>query len=108
MIQVSINSQKFKVKDCHGFSKYTGLMFDKLHDKDGALLKTNSIWMLFTPMELDLLFLIDDKIIDIQRAIPATLNPNSWRIYKCLKADSCLELKAGLFKGRVGDRVRIS
>ncbi len=103
---VSVDGQKFEVKDCRGLSKYRGLMFDRLKGRDGALLDANSIWMLFTPVELDLIFIDKDKrVVDIQRAVPLTLNPKTWKVYKCPEAKWCLELKKELFKGRVGDQV---
>lgn len=106
MITVKIDSQKISVKLCKGFSKYKGLMFDRLKDKDGALLEAKAIWMLFTKYPLDLIFIDRERrIVNIQRAIPLTLDPKTWKIYRCPRARWCLELKEGLFKGKVSDKI---
>jgi uncharacterized membrane protein (UPF0127 family) len=62
---------------------------------DGALVYANNIWMPFVRRKLDLLFL-DKKfrVIDIQEAVPLTLNPKTWMVYKNYRAKYCLEIKS--------------
>lgn len=96
VINTRIGKKTLVIKDCKGFSSIKGLMFDALSDCDGALIYSNSIWMPFVKHELDLIFLGKNfKIIEIQHAVPLTLNPVTWKIYKNEKAKYCLEIKSG-------------
>ena len=48
-------------------------------------------------IDLDLFFLDKTfRVIDIQKAVPITLNPKTWKIHKNKNARYCLEIKAGL------------
>jgi len=82
-------------------------MFDDMNDKDGALIHGNSIWMPFVKYDLDLFFLDKDfVVVDVQKAVPLTFNPKTWRTYKCEEAKYCLEIKQGLVKLKKGARIR--
>ena len=106
--EIKINKKKFRIKDCKGLSSIRGLMFDKMNDIDGALIYANKIWMPFVKHELDLLFLDENlRIIEKQRATPATLNPKTWKIYKCDEAKYCLELRTGTVKAKNGMNINI-
>ena len=95
IINFKLNSRTFRVKDCKGMSSLRGLMFDSLEDKDGALIYANSIWMPFVKHSLDLFFMDKNfKVVGKQKAVPITLNPKTWKIYKNKKAKYCLEIKA--------------
>ncbi len=95
IIKIKIKGKIFRVKDCRGISSVRGLMFDDIKGHDGALVYANSIWMPFVKHNLDLFFL-DEKfrVIGKQRAVPLTLNPKTWKVYKNKKARYCLEIKA--------------
>ncbi len=97
-----VSGKKLRIKDCRGFSSVKGLMFDTMKNKDGALIYANNIWMPFVKHELDLLFL-DEKfnIVKKEKAVPMTLRASTWKVYKCEGAKYCLELKAGLVKGKI-------
>ncbi len=93
MITIKMGRKKFRVKDCKGLSSIRGMMFDN-SDADGALIYGNSIWMPFVRQNLDLFFLDENKkVIEKKRAVPLTLNPKTWKIYKNKKAKYCLEIK---------------
>lgn len=106
IITVKLGRSKIRIKDCKGLSSFRGLMFDSMTKYSGALIYANSIWMPFVKHGLDLLFLSADlKIVDVQRAVPVTLNPKTWKVYKCGRAEYCLEIKAGLTKARKGTKI---
>lgn len=101
-----IGNKTVKIKDCKGLASLFGLAFDDMRGHDGALIYSNSLWMPFVKKNLDLLFLDSDfRVIDIQRAVPITLNPKTWKDYKNKKARYCLELKTGLVHTRNGSKV---
>lgn len=94
IIDFRLNGKKFRVKDCKGLASIRGLMFDS-SDCDGALIYGNRIWMPFVKHKLDLFFLDEKfKVISKQKAVPLTLNPKTWKVYKNSKATYCLEIKA--------------
>ena len=106
---IKVGSRVLKVKNCNGFASLCGLAFDDMKKHNGALIYSNNIWMPFVKHELDLLFLDSDfKILDIQRAIPLSLNPKTWKYYKNKNARYCLELKSGLVSARKGLKVIIN
>jgi uncharacterized membrane protein (UPF0127 family) len=103
-IRITVGNKKLRIKDCKGLSSLRGLMFDRMNNIDGALVYANNIWMPFVKRKLDLLFL-DRKfrVIQIQEAVPLTLNPKTWRVYSDFRANYCLEIRSGLVdkaKGR--------
>ena len=103
-----INSKKLKIKDCKGISSVKGLMFNSMNNIDGALIYANKIWMPFVKHNLDLLFLDENfRLLKKQLAVPATLNPKTWKIYECSDAKYCLELKAGTIKANNGTKIKI-
>ena len=70
------------------FTKVKGLMFKKLEKDQGLLFsfskdKKWEIWMPFVPENLGLIFLdFKKKVVDKMKAIPITLRPKTWKIYK--------------------------
>ena len=93
-IPVVVGTKKLRIKDCKGLSSVKGLMFNDMTTTDGALIYGKSVWMPFVKHELTLVFL--DKrfaTTSIQYAVPMTLRPRTWKIYKDEKAAYCLELK---------------
>lgn len=93
-IKFKIGNRVFRIKDCKGLSSIRGLMFDDMTDKDGALIYANSIWMPFVKHKLILFFMDENfKILKKETAVPITLNPKTWKIYKCDKAKYCLEIR---------------
>ncbi len=95
IIKMKIGGRVFRVKDCEGISSVRGLMFDDVEGYDGALIHANNIWMPFVKHRLDLFFLDKKfKVIEKQKAVPLTLNPNTWKVYKNNKAKYCLEIKS--------------
>ena len=107
MLKVKVKNKTFRIKNCRGVKSIRGLMFDSMEDKHGALIYANSIWMPFVKHDLDLLFL-DKKLkpVSKKRAVPITFHPRTWKFYKHENAKYCLELKAGLVKGKI-NRVKI-
>lgn len=107
-MKIKINKKIFEIKDCKGFSSMRGLMFDDLKDKDGALIYANNIWMPFVKHRLDLLFL-DEKfrLVERKRAVPMTLHPKTWKIYKNKNAKYCLELKSGMIEQNSEMRIMV-
>ena len=100
---LKIGKKRLRIKDCRGLSSISGLMFNSMKKIDGALIYGANIWMPFVKTDLDLLFLDRSyKIVDVQRAVPATLNTKTWKIYSSKRARYCLELKAGLVRARKG------
>ncbi|MFH1420993.1 MAG: hypothetical protein ABIG30_03470 [Candidatus Aenigmatarchaeota archaeon] len=99
MLLQTDDGTKLNVKDCtQTLSSMKGLMFSRLRDIDGALVKGNIIWMPFCK-PLDLFFLDKDfNFLEKQPAAPLTLNPKSWKTYSCKAASYCLELRPGLIK----------
>ena len=98
---VRVGNKKIRIKDCSGLKSVSGLILDDMKKHSGALIYSNNIWMPFVKHELDLLFLDGEfRIIDIQKALPLTLNPKTWRVYKNNKAKYCLEIKTGLVRAR--------
>ena len=95
IINFKLNGKNYKVKDCKGLSSARGLMFDDIKGYDGALIYANNIWMPFVKHKLDLFFL-DDKfsVLSKEKAVPMTLNPKTWKVYKNDKAKYCLEIKS--------------
>lgn len=95
IIKIRIGRKILRIKDCKGLSSLWGLMFDNMDKIDGALVYANNIWMPFVKKRLDLLFL-DKKfrVIDIQVAVPLTLNPKTWMVYANYRAKYCLEIKS--------------
>ena len=103
---VRISGKRVKIKDCRGFGSISGLMFKDMTDHKGALIHSNSVWMPFVQHELDLLFLDKNHfVIDIQRAIPLSFDPRTWKVYKCNKARYCLELKADTVSVKKGLKI---
>ncbi len=94
-MKIRVNKKTIEVKDCCGIRALKGLMFDK--KSRGALIRGNSIWMPFVNSKLDLLFLDKNyRIIEVQKALPLTLNPRTWKTYRCPKAKYCLEIRRGI------------
>ncbi|MFC2143373.1 DUF192 domain-containing protein [Candidatus Aenigmatarchaeota archaeon] len=101
-IKVKIKKKNFKIKNCTGLRSVRGLMFDSMEDKHGALIYANNIWMPFVKHDLDLMFLDENmKVLSMERAVPVSLRSSTWRTYRNEDAKYCLELKAGLIKGKV-------
>ena len=98
--KMKIGNRILKIKECHGIHSLTGLMFDKMNGVDGAFVHANNVWMPFVKRKLDLFF-VDKKlrIVDVQKAIPMTWDPRTWRVHANWKAKYCLEIKSGLVKG---------
>ena len=93
-VTIKLQGKKFRVKDCKGFSSVRGLMFDDVKGYDGALIYANNIWMPFVKHKLDLFFLDKKfKVLSRQKAVPMTLDPKTWKVYKNDKAKYCLEIK---------------
>ena len=89
-----VGTKKLRIKDCKGMSSVKGLMFNDLKTTDGALIYGNSIWMPVVKHKLTLVFLGKRfATTSIQYAVPMTLHPRTWKIYKDEKATHCLELK---------------
>jgi|SRR3989338_7671650 len=106
-MKIRIGNKAFYVKDCRGLSCARGLMFDHMQDIDGALVRGSSMWMPFVCHGLDLFFLDREmKILDIQESVPMTLNPKTWKSYACRDARYCLEMKKGMFKAKVGMKIK--
>lgn len=106
LIKTKLNGKILRIKDCHGFSSIKGLMFDSMNDYDGALIYSNSVWMPFVKYKLTLLFLDNQfQILEIQNAVPLTLNPETWKVYSCAKAKYCLETKPSSAKGLKGRKI---
>ena len=96
---MEVGDRILKINDCRGIFSLSGLMFDNMNDIDGALIYANNVWMPFVKRKLDLLFLDGNlRVIEIQKAVPITFNPNTWRIYANNNAKYCLEIKTGLIK----------
>ncbi len=96
MMKLRIGKKTLRIKDCKGLASVRGLMFDSFSDKDGALIYANNIWMPFC-QPLDLYFLDENfAVLEKMDAVPLTLNPKTWNIYKNPKASFCLELKKGM------------
>ncbi len=107
ILKIKIGSKMLRIKDCRGLSSVKGLMFDSLGDKDGALIYANNIWMPFC-RPLDLIFLDNDfTVLELKRAVPLTINPKTWKVYKSERAKYCLEIKTGLVKAKKGLRIKI-
>jgi len=70
------------------WKRIRGLMFRRIDEKNGLLLPFNEdkrweIWMPFVPQKLGLIFLDSKKrVVDVKVAVPLTLDPRTWRIYK--------------------------
>ncbi|GEM_PF-2926184 len=105
MLKIKKGNRVLRIKDCRGLSSVRGLMFDKLEDKEGALIHANSIWTPFCK-PLDLYFL-DEKfiVIEKQSAPPLTLNPKTWKAYLNRKARYCLEVKSGISGIKKGSKI---
>ncbi len=86
-------------------SSIKGLMFDDMKGYEAALIRGNSVWMPFVRYRLKLYFLKGRKVVCIKDAVPMTLDPSTWRVYRCRLADSCLESRVdlGLAPGDVLD-----
>lgn len=97
---MKIGNKILRIKDCHNIHSLYGLMFDKMNGIDGAFIYANNVWLPFVKEKLDLFF-IDKKlrIIDVQKAVPLTFNPKSWKVHMNRKANYCLEIRSGLIKG---------
>ena len=94
IMKVKIGNKILRIKDCRGFSSIRGLMFDPMKGYDGALIYSNAVWMPFVKHKLTLVFLGKRfATTSIQYAVPMTLHPRTWKIYKDEKATHCLELK---------------
>src|SRR3989344_2854361 len=107
-MKIKIENKTFRVKDCRGLSCACGLMFDDMKNIDGALVRGGSIWMPFVKHELELFFLDKNmKVSKIQKAVPMTLGPKTWKSYSCNGAKYCLEMKRGVCKAKVGAKFKI-
>jgi uncharacterized membrane protein (UPF0127 family) len=110
-VKIKLENLEIEVIYLKDFSKYRGLM---LRREGNALIefqeeKKYKIWMLFVFYPLDLIFLSKDKkVVEIiENAVPVTLNPKTWKLYKSqtnfkyiLELDSRKELSKFF---RVGD-----
>ncbi|MBI2076103.1 MAG: DUF192 domain-containing protein [Candidatus Aenigmarchaeota archaeon] len=106
IIKTRIGNKILRIKDCRGFNSIRGLMFDSIKDYGGALIYANSVWMPFVKHKLTLLFLDRGfRIIEIQPAVPMTLNPKTWKVYSCSRAKYCLEIKTISGKGLQGKKI---
>jgi uncharacterized membrane protein (UPF0127 family) len=108
MLKIKVGNKTVNVKDCRGLGSLRGLMFDRMEDKDGALIHGNAVWMPFVRCKLDLFFLDEMfSVLDVQKAVPMTARPTTWKVYKCVNAKYCLELKHGLVKAKKGEKLEI-
>ena len=100
---ITINGAKIRVFGFFGSIK--GLMFDSMEKYDGALIRSNSVWMPFVKFPLYLYFIKGRKVVKTEKAVPISLSPKTWRVYSCRIADFCIESKKdlGLNKGDVVD-----
>lgn len=104
---INAGGKPLRIKDCKGISSVKGLMFNPLKDIDGALIYANSVWMPFVK-ELDLIFLDGNfRVVETKRAVPITLNPKTWKVYKNEKARYCLEVRKGIAKARKGTQIKM-
>ncbi len=107
-MKARIGEKEYDVLDMKGWRSFIGLMFNDMNEIDGALIYGNSIWMPFVKRPLTLIFLDDEnKILQVDFAIPITTNPRTWKTYSCKKASKCLELKEKI-NPSIGERVLFS
>ncbi|MDI6721292.1 MAG: DUF192 domain-containing protein [Candidatus Aenigmarchaeota archaeon] len=103
--KMKIRGKTFCIKDCRIISSVWGLMFDNMKYVDGALIYGSSVWMPFVKYRLDLFFLDKEmRIISVQKAVPMTINPKTWKSYSCKGAKYCLEMKKGACRARIGEK----
>jgi uncharacterized membrane protein (UPF0127 family) len=108
IIRVKLGKKTLRIKKFGILGSARGLMFDDMKKTDGALIYGNSVWMPFVKYDLDLLFLDENFIVvDVQKAVPITLNPKTWRFYDCSRAKYCLEIKRRPLKTKKGMKVKI-
>ncbi len=87
----SVGNRTLTIKDCRGIRSVRGLMFDSR--SGGALISGSSIWMPFVRHPLMLFFLDENmNVLKIQRAVPMTLRPKTWKVYSCRRARYVLEV----------------
>jgi len=86
IIKIKLKNLEIEAIYMRNFSIYQGLMFKK---EGNALLefpeeKKYKIWTLFMRYPLDLIFLNKNKRVveTIKGAVPITLNPKTWKVYK--------------------------
>ena len=101
-MKARVNGKSLRIKDCRSpLRAAKGLMFSKLRNIDGALIRGNSVWMPFC-LPLYLVFLDDSfNILKQMNAVPLTFNPKTWKTYTCQGAKYCLEINASLIKERI-------
>ncbi len=101
-MEVKVNGKPLNIKDCRPLLRAAkGLMFSSLRNIDGALIRGNSIWMPFCK-PLTLIFLDKDyNLLKHENAESMTLNPKTWKIYKCSEAKYCLEINPNKIKERI-------
>lgn len=90
-----------------------GLMFrEKLNENEGMIFVFNysaphSFWMKNTLIPLDIIWISEDlKVVDVQTLEPCLHDPcPSYQPKQ--KAKYVLEINAGKFRGKIGDKVKI-
>jgi uncharacterized membrane protein (UPF0127 family) len=94
IIRMKVRGRRLRIKDCAGWASLRGLMFDSMEDCDGALIYGRAVWMPFVRHRLELHFLDSrKKTVEIQHAVPISLHPRTWKIYRNEKASYVLEIK---------------
>lgn len=107
IIFAAVGRRTLKIVDMRGLRSMIGLMFSDMKRIDGALISGNSIWMPFVKRELTLIFLSSNMIVrKVERAVPMTLNPNTWKTYSCNRAKYCLEIKQKI-QPKVGTKIKL-
>lgn len=107
-VRIRIGNKVLRISECKGLASLKGLMFSAMENCDGALIHGNAVWMPFVKHKLDLFFLDEHlRIVDVQQAVPITLHPRTWKVYRCKAATYCLEVMAGLVKAQRGQKVKI-
>jgi uncharacterized membrane protein (UPF0127 family) len=94
-------------------SQARGLMGRTLSEGEGMLFvfkdsSRRSFWMMGMVMEIEMVFISENlKVVDINHALPLSLNPSSWKLYRPKKpARYVLEILPG--SGiKEGDKVSI-
>lgn len=110
-MDIIIKNLKIKAEVANTFEKRTkGLMFEKkrknmlfMYSKE----ELRSFWMLFVNYPLRICFAgKDKKIIQIEKAVPITTDPRTWKSYKSKKPYKYVLETPFDYKIKIGDELK--
>ncbi|MEM5778128.1 MAG: DUF192 domain-containing protein [Candidatus Aenigmatarchaeota archaeon] len=101
VIEADLANNFFKRMIGLSFSKKKNMLFTMPYEGIWPM------WMFLVRYPIKIIFINKGKVVDIKSAVPITLNPKTWKIYKPKKLCKYVLETPFDFKIKIGDKITI-